>query len=200
MRRRTLLQSIAGVFVARPLVDLQGASQASAAVPDLTTANVAALHAVGEVVLPASIGERARRDAVEKFVAWVRNYKSGADRGHGYGASTLSAPTGPSPALQYPAQFAALDAQAASQGAASFAALPLDKRRGVVETLLNTPQPVNRLPARPTGANLIADVMGFYFTGADAQNLAYNAEINRDSCRSLDGSDRAPAPLGGGRG
>ena len=198
MKRRTLLQSVAGAFVARPLVGLR--AQSPAATADLSAANIAALHAIGEVVLPASIGEPARRAAVEKFVAWVRNYKAGADRGHGYGASTLSAPTGPSPALQYPAQFAALDAQASAQGAASLAALALDKRRVVIESMLNTPQPVNRLPARPTGANLIADVMGFYFTGADGYNLAYNAEINRDSCRSLDGSDRAPAPLGGGRG
>ena len=198
MRRRTLLQSIAGAFVARSHVEWRSAPQ-SAAVPELSTANVATLHAIGEVVLPASIGAQARRAAVDKFVGWVRNYKAGVDRGHGYGASTLSAPTGPSPALQYPAQFAALDAQASSLGAASFAALPLDQRRAVVEAVLNTPQPVNRLPARPTGANLIADVMGFYFTGAEGYNLAYNAEINRDSCRSLDGSDRAPAPLGGGR-
>jgi len=200
MKRRTLLQSIAGAFVARPRVDQRAAPQSATSVPELTAANVAALHAIGEVVLPASIGQQARRAAVEKFVGWVRNYKAGVDRGHGYGASTLSTPTGPSPALQYPAQFAALDAHASSEGAASFAVLAIDKRRAIIETLLNLPQPVNRLPARPTGANLIADVMGFYFTGADGYNLAYNAEINRDSCRTLDGSDRAPAPLGGGRG
>ena len=196
MKRRTLLQTFAGGLIARPLVNL--GAQAPAASAELTDANVRTLHAIGEVVLPASIGERGRRDAVDKFIAWVRNYKTGADRGHGYGASSLSAPTGPSPALQYPAQFAALDAQATAQGAASFAALSLDKRRAVVEAALNTPQPLNRLPPRPTGGNLIADVMGFYFTGADGYNLAYNAKIDRDSCRSLDGSDRAPAPLSGG--
>ena len=194
MRRRTLLQSLAGGLVARPLISLRAQSPASA---DLTEANVAALHAIGEVVLPASLGERGRRVAIEKFVGWVRNYKSGADRGHGYGASALTAPTGPSPALQYPAQFAALDAQARPYGAATFAALTIDQRRAVVEVVLNTPQPVTRMPARPSGQNLIADLMGFYFNGAEAQNLAYNARIDRDSCRSLDGSDRPPPPLDG---
>lgn len=194
MKRRTVLQWLAGGLVAQRAVGLGG----QAASADLTDANVATLHAIAEVVLPVSIGERGRRDAIEKFVAWVRNYRAGADRGHGYGDSRLTAPTGPSPALQYPPQFAALAAQASSQGAASFAALAVDKRRVIVEAALNTPQPINRLPARPTGQNLVADVMGFYFNSPDAYNLAYNARIDRDNCRSLDGSERAPAPLDGG--
>jgi hypothetical protein len=120
-----------------------------------------------------------------------------ADRGHGYGSSSLSQPTGPSPAARYPAQFASLDQAAIAKGAASFATLSLDGRRALVETALNDPQPVQRLPARPTGANLVADFMGFYFTSGDAWDLAYRASIGRDRCRSLDGSDRPPSPLRG---
>ena len=151
---------------------------------------------MAEIVLPRAIGQDGRDKAVAGFVAWVRNYREGADTGHGYGSSTLSRPTGASPAARYPAQFAALDAAARTQNGTSFAALPLDRRRTVIEAALNLPQPVTRLPPRPTGANLIADFMGLYFNSADAHDLCYNAEIGRDTCRSLEGSDQAPVGRG----
>jgi hypothetical protein len=199
MKRRTLLQSFVAVLVVQPLARLrlvaQSAAQSAAQPAGLTSGQVATLRAVAEVVLPASIGRAGRDDAVDRFVSWVRNYREGADRGHGYGASTLSAPTGPSPAARYPAQFAALDAAAVARGAASFAALAIGPRRAVIEAVLNTPQPVTRLPARPTGANLVADLMGFFFNSPEGFDLAYAAAIGRDACRGLPGSDHPPDPL-----
>ena len=199
MKRRTLLQSVAAVF-ALPLTRLRPSAQAlgpAAGPAALTEAHVAAVRAIAEVVLPASLGTAGRDKAVAAFIGWVRNYKEGADRGHSYGASTVSAPAPASPAARYPPQFAALDQAAAAQGSATFAALPLEQRRIAIEAALNTPQPVTRLPTRPTGANLVVDVMGFFFNGADGYDLAYNAAIGRDSCRSLDGSERAPEQLTG---
>ena len=193
VQRRTVLQSIAGLFAVRPFARLRGLSQTPAPA-NLTNENIRALRAIADVVLPASIGAGARDRAVAGFVTWIRNYKEGADRGHGYGSATLAAPSGPSPAARYPAQFAALDKAAEALGIASFAGLPLERRRPVIEAALNTPQAVMRLPARPTGANLVADFRGFYFNSADGFNLAYNAAIDRDACRSLEGSDRAPEP------
>src|SRR4029078_7640179 len=157
----------------------------------------ATLNGIAEVVLPTALGREGRDAAVKRFVAWVRNYKEGADTGHSYGSSTLSRATGPIPIATYPAQFAALDTAAKSQGAASFAAAALDVRRTIVENTLNTPQPVTRMPARPNGANLVADFMGYYFNGPDARDLAYQAKIGRDTCRGLENSEQAPAPLGG---
>ena len=188
MKRRTVLKSLAAVAVVPALSELPLIAQA----PALSDADIATLKAIADVVLPTTIGPSGRDKAVARFVAWVRNYKEGADRGHSYGASTLSAPSGSSPAARYPPQFAALDKSARDQGAVSFATLPLDARRTLVENALNLPQPVNRLPARPTGANLVADFAGYYFNSADAFDLAYEAEIGRDSCRSLEGSENAP--------
>ncbi len=187
------MQSFVGAVAATPLARLRLFAQA----PDLTDANIASLRALAEVVLPTSAGAAGRDLAVTQFVGWVRNYKEGADRGHGYGNSQLSAPTGPSPVSKYPAQFAALDRAASAQGGATFAALAPAARRAIVENALNTPQPVTRLPAHPTGANLVADFMGLYFNSPEAIDLCYRAEIQRDTCRGLDGSERAPRPLGG---
>lgn len=193
MNRREVLKSIAAATALPALARADIGAQSAGA--DLTPAQIATLRALAEVVLPASIGADGRDDAVRKFVTWVRGYKAGADRGHGYGNSQLSAPTGPSPAAKYPAQFDALDAAAKAKGAATFAVLPAAGRRAVVESALNEPQRVTQLPARPNGNSLVADFMGLYFNGADARDLAYNAAIGRDTCRGLDGSEKAPAPL-----
>jgi hypothetical protein len=201
--RRTVLKAIATAAAAVPLaaVDLGAqAPQAAAAAPDLTPAQIATLRAVAEVVLPASLRADQRDEAVRRFVAWVRGYKAGADRGHSYGNSQLQSATGQSPAARYPAQFDALDAAARARGASTFAALAAGDRRAVIEAALNEPQRVTALPARPNGANLVADFMGLYFNGADARDLAYNAAIGRDTCRGLDGSEKAPLPLGPAKG
>lgn len=192
MKRRTLLQSFVGAFVATPLARWRVSARP---LDDLSEANVATLKAIAEVVIPSAAGAEGRQRAVAQFTAWVANYKEAADRGHGYGNSQLSQPTGPSPAARYPAQFAALDQAARDQGAASFVAAALAVRRTIVESALNTPQPVTRLPTRPTGANLVADFMGMYFSSAEATDLCYQAEIGRDTCRGLEGSEQPPKAM-----
>lgn len=193
MLRRTLLQSVVGLAIARPVRLLLRHFQAA----PFTSAERETLAAIAEVVLPSDLRAADRNRVVDAFVAWFVNYREGADMGHGYGASTVRQRSGPSPAGRYPSQFAAIDRAAASRGSARFAALPVAARREIIEQFLSDPQPVNRLPAQPTGANVIADFMGSYFTSADAWDRCYRAEIRRDSCRTLDDSTRAPRPLGG---
>jgi hypothetical protein len=190
--RRAILQSLVAALAASPLGRLRLLAQA----PPITDAQSATLRAIAEVVLPTAVSREDRDRVVTAFVGWVRDYKQGADMGHGYGSSTLRQASGASPAARYPEQFAALDAAAKASGASSFASLPLDGRRAAIEAALNGPQPVTRLPGQPTGQSLIADFMGFYFTSSDAWDLAYQAQIGRDRCRTLDGSDLAPVPLG----
>jgi hypothetical protein len=191
MLRRTLLQAMAGSLLFRPVRILARKLQA----PPFSTREIATLNAIAEVVLPSDLSAADRKRVVDSFVAWFVNYREGADMGHGYGSSNLRQPSGASPASRYPAQFAALDSAASSAGAATFATLPAASRREVIEKALNEPQPVNRLPAQPTGANLIADFMGSYFTSADAWDRAFLAEIRRDSCRTLDDSSSQPRAM-----
>jgi hypothetical protein len=194
MKRRTLFRSVAALLLARPFARAARLRQSAAT---LSAGDVATLRAIAEVALPESIGADAQDLVVDRFVAWVKNYREGADMGHGYGSSTLRRPSGPSPALRYPAQFAALDRAAASLGGSSFAALRREQRRTVIESALNEPERVSRLPATPTGASLIADLMGFYFNSPDARDLCYGRDIGTDRCRSLEGSEQEPARLPG---
>jgi hypothetical protein len=150
----------------------------------------ALLAAIADVVLPA---EADRKAAVAAFTSWIADYKEGADTDHGYGNTRVRA-TGPSPARNYPAQIAALDAAATARGAASFAAASLEQRRALVEAAIADAK-VERLPARPTGAHIATDLMGHYFNSSAANDLCYRAAIGRDACRGLAGSERRPAAL-----
>ena len=200
INRRALLK-LGGAMVAwRPFARLKLFAQAAPS-PAFTSDQIKTLGGIAEVALPSALDAEARDGAVRKFVAWHVNYREGADMGHGYGNATLRQKSGPAVAPRYGAQFTALDQAARGQGAASFAAASPAIRRSVIESTLNTPQPVSRLPARPTGANLVADFIGMYFNSASAFDLAYQAAIGRDDCRGLENSDQAPAPINqaGGR-
>jgi Gluconate 2-dehydrogenase subunit 3 len=181
--RRNALKSL-GVAAAAPLLDSRRfRRQAEGLDPTL-------LAAIAEVVLPT---EGDRTAAVAAFTAWIANYKEGADTDHGYGNTRVRA-TGPSPARNYAAQIAARDAAAQAKGAAGFAAAGLEQRRAIVEAAIVEAK-IERLPARPAGAHIAADLMGHYFGSAAAQDLCYRAAIGRDACRGLAGSEKKPADL-----
>ncbi len=201
MKRRTLLQWFVGFVAARPFLSVRLFAQA----PPFSAANKATLAAIAEVVLPTSLGDSGRAAVVDKFVAWFVNYRAGSDMGHTYGSpddgsrpSRIANKSAASPVSRYATQFAAFDATARDRGAASFAAWSPAERQSAIEVALTTNGQAARLPARPNGTNLVADFMGFYFNSGDAYDLCYNAAIGRENCRSLDGSDQPPTPIGGG--
>lgn len=196
INRRALLRLGGAVVAWRPFARINVLAQAAPS-PLFTAGQITTLGGIAEVALPSSLDADARDLAVRKFVSWHVNYREGADMGHGYGSSTLRQKSGPAVAPRYAAQFDALDQAARAAGAASFGVASPAMRRVIVESALNSPQPVNRLPARPTGVNLVADFTGMYYNSAAAFDLAYQAAIGRDDCRGLENSDRAPSTIGG---
>lgn len=190
MTRRLWLRLVGAVAAAWPLSSLRAFAWPQSA-PALNTATLAA---IAEVVLPSVLTAEQRAYAASAFVDWVAGYRAGADAGHGYGHTRLRT-TGPSPARAYPDQLAALEAAARAEGAASFPELGIDARRRVIEAALTTPTRITQLPSRPDGAHVVADFMGHFFHGPAGYNLAYQAWINREDCRGLDGSDAPPPPL-----
>jgi hypothetical protein len=196
MKRRALLQSLAALAALRPIAGARLFLQPGTG---FTDAQLATLRALAEVGLPTAVNGDGRARIVTAFAAWHRNYREGADRGHGYGSGRLNVPTGPPPSRRYPDQFAALDSAARDAGASSFAQATPDARRAIVTRALDEPRVAN-LPSTPNGNNLVADFLGFYFNSAEAWDLSYQALIRRDSCRSLDGSDRRPPAIAGAPG
>lgn len=152
------------------------------------------LIAIAEVVLPS---EADRKAAVDAFTRWIENYQEGADTDHGYGNPRVRT-TGPSPARNYPVQIAALEAAARARGSAAFSAASLQQRRAILEAAI-TEAKIERLPARPSGGHIAADLMGHYFNSSAANDLCYRAAIGRDDCRGLAGSESAPLHLAAAR-
>lgn len=185
--RRKALKTIGAAAAAVPMLRIDAGAQATspAGAPD-----AGVLNAIAEVVLP---GDCDRSAAVTAFSRWIRDYHEGADTDHGYGFTRIRS-TGPSPARNYPAQVAALDAAARAAGAAAFASAPPAARRSILESAFAAAK-IDRLPPHPNGAHVAADLMAHYFHSADAEDLCYRAAIERDSCRGLPGSENAPAPL-----
>ena len=189
MKRRTLLKTGLTAMAGLPLRSVAG-GLAPAVSPQSTTfteMQLATLKAIAVIVLPSEIGRAGTDDAVDRFARWVTNYKPHADQDHGYGFTRIRA-TGPSPFRAYVAALKAINARA-GRGIA-FATLPAVRQRRIVQRSL---EGAERLPVRPEGKNLVADLMGFYFHGSDATDLCYRAAIGRDTCRGLPGSTRAPA-------
>jgi hypothetical protein len=168
--RRTWVQLLAAAFTA-----LRGWAQA-AAFPDRRATHLRALAAA---ILPSSLGRDQTDRVADRFAAWVRGYRPGADLEHGYGSPRIRS----KPELPIARYLEQLDALGEAPTA------------DAVRRALNEAK-ITALPQSPNGAHIAADLLSFYFTSSDANDLCYQARIGRDSCRGLDGSDRPPAALG----
>ncbi|HTI38944.1 MAG TPA: twin-arginine translocation signal domain-containing protein [Vicinamibacterales bacterium] len=191
--RRRALKTLGAAAAAGGVLRIPAADGSVARLQSADAISSDALMPLAEVVLPAELGADGHHEAVAAFVRWLRNYKEGADTDHGYGNTRIRS-TGRSPARNYPAQLTAMDDAARAKGAASFAAASVDTRRELVEAALAAAN-IERLPSRPDGAHVAADLMAHYFNSPDAEDLCYHAAIGRDSCRGLPGSEARPAPL-----
>lgn len=181
-RRRLLQSALAGLAVGR------GSAAMSAQSADATV-HRARLLAVAEAVLPASLGAEGLGRAVDRFLLWLKDYREGAERDHGYGVTAVRV-LPPSPAARYPAQLDDLDTRAGG----ALSTLPLADRQRIVTAAIDAAG-IRGLPARPTGGHVATDLMAHYFHGAGATDLAYGRAIGRGACRDLAGSEARPAPL-----
>jgi hypothetical protein len=175
MRRRVLLQSLIAV------IPFRGA-RLWAQTASFPGPHEKVLNDLAAAVLPASLG-RARTDAVAvQFVRWVREYRAGAEMQTGYGFTRVRYKPA-SPAPKYVEQLAQL------------ASAPITKAR--LTEMLRAAN-IKDLSGAPDGNNIISDLMSFYFQSPEANDLAYNAAIGKDQCRTLANSGAVPAPLKGG--
>ena len=180
MHRRNLMKLGVSAAVLLPLREIP---LAAAGPSDFPPEAVTTLRAVAAVVLPASLGGRGTDQAAQRFVQWVRAYRAGELMDHGYGRTRVRR-TPESPREVYVDQLAKLEAAAAAQGRA-FDRLPQDAREALVKAALEEAK-VHNLPLRPDGQHVIADLMTFYFSSSEANDVCYRAHVGRLTCRPLD--------------
>ena len=192
LSRRAFLGALAAAVPAAALV-----RRAHAAAVDDIAANPRTLLALGETVLPSELGRAGTLAAVTAFQRWIAGYREGAELLHGYGTSKLER-SGPTPATRWAAQLDALDRMARAEGARSFAALPLDRRREIERGELKTLK-VDRIPPVGRAPHVALALLGHWYDTPDATDRCYEVHIGKESCRPLAASARKPLPLAGVR-
>ncbi len=128
------------------------------------------------IVLPPSLG-RARTDKIAvDFLRWLRDYQPGAEISSGYGNPRTQV-MGPNPGTHYFEQIHGMEMS-----------------RAGVEKALNDAK-IDRIPQRPNGKHVAADLLSFFYNSADGEDFLYGAAIKRDDCRGLDTSTKRPPAL-----
>ena len=185
MKRRTLLQWIAGVAAILPFERLRTFAQPR----ELTPRAIGLLQEIAPTVLPAALGPARTRALTDKFVAWTRGYREGVPLAHGYGHPRLVR-SGATPVPVYMSQLAALEDEARAKGG-RWSTMNQETRRTILDAAF-TKAGVRNLPPRPTGQHVVADLMAFYFRSSEANDDCYNAIINREICRPIAITVRKP--------
>ncbi len=167
--------------------------------PPRTPANApdpALLAALGDAVLPESLGAPGRGRAVAAFVAWLAAYVPVAEQMHGYGDAELTY-TRPDPEPGWRAQLDGLDRLARRLRRRGFVQLDLVGRRAVLDVALRDARG-GPLPSSPLQADHIAvALLSHWAATSEAQDLAYGARIGAGQCRALADTPRRPLPLPG---
>jgi len=153
--------------------------------------------AVGDAVLPESLGAPARGAAIASFLEWIADYRPVSEEMHGYGDAEITY-SPPDPGPGWNAQLAALDLLARAKHRRGFAALSVVRRRELLVTQLAR-VPGTRLPSNPLSAPHVAvAIMAHWAASSDATDLAYGARIGAGNCRVLAETTRRPLPLADG--
>lgn len=157
------------------------------------------LAALGDTVLPESIGAAARANAVRAFNAWIAAYAPVAEEMHGYGDAEITY-TPADPAPHWNAQLEALDLLARQTKRRGFTALPISARREIVRRQLATVRGAS-LPSNPLSATHIAvALLSHWASSSAAHDAAYGVRIIRGECRGLGAVARKPLPIAGNGG
>ena len=193
MKRRDLLKLGATLTLSGPRGGIAAPAPQTEGAADILPTIAKHLWPVAEAVLPASLGASGQTDALAAFMAWLRDHRAGNHLEHGYGHTRVTR-TGGAPTREYAAQLRALDAAARRGHNQSFVSLDVATRQTLVAADLHALK-IDSLGGRPSGAHVASDLMTHYFSSAEANDLCYEVEIGRDSCRALEGSGERPEPL-----
>jgi len=186
--RRAFLGWLAGFLPVAVVV-----RRAHAAAVHHLEADPRTLAALGQTVLPASLGAEGIRRATEEFKRWMAEYREGADLNHAYLTSRLRT-TGPTPATRWSRQLEDLDARAAAAHQRRFHQLAAAERETIVRDVLRGER-LERMPAVSDANHVAVGLLAHFFESSGANDLCYEAQIGRDTCRPLAAAPRKPLPL-----
>lgn len=151
------------------------------------------LRAIGEAVLPDELGENGRERAVRAFERWSEALEPVAELSHPYLVPEIRY-SGPDPRPGWAAQLEGLEKECARRHGVSVSDLDVPGRRELLAGPLGETGP--DLGA-PQNAHHVALALAAHFFGsAIATDLCYGRGIRKELCRSIEGAEDEPAPLG----
>lgn len=193
--RRTFLAQAAATIAAGGAV--AGKPRPASAQAPPRALGVPMLAAIGDAVLPESLGAAGRARAVRAFSAWIAAYHPVTEEMHGYGNAEITyTPADPAPGWN--AQLEGLDLLSRRKHRRGFAALDVPARRVLLKAQLAqlSRQRGDRLPSNPLVAPHVAiALLAHWADSSEATDLAYGVRIGKGECRVLADSPHKPLPL-----
>lgn len=171
-----------------------GATLQAEPVPAARALDPSLLAALGDAVLPESLGVPGRAHAVRAFASWLAAYRPVAEQMHGYGDQEITYSI-PDPAPGWQAQLQGLDVLSQRRNRRGFGALDVEARRSLLRSSLGRERG-GALPSSPLAASHVAVALLSHWAGSsDATDLLYSSRIARGNCRLLADVVRKPLPL-----
>jgi len=188
LSRRTFLASLASAV---PLAIVVRRAHAAAAVHLAT--EPATLDALAEAILPSALGRAGVTKEVAAFREWGAGYREGAELNHGYGTSRLRS-LGPTPLTKWTTQLDDLNARAQTKHQRNFHEIPVADRAALVRSVLEG-QRLDRMPGIVDASHVSLALLAHFYDSSAANDLCYEAQIGKETCRPLAASSRKPLPM-----
>jgi hypothetical protein len=191
--RRRFLKASAGVVSGLALTACADEEAAAPAAPD--GLDRATLEALGRIVLPVTtLGGAGVARVVGDFLTWLDGFEAVAERDHPYGSGDIRyGPPHPAPLWQ--SQLEALDIEAGKRFDKAFVDLAGTRQREILERQLPEHIP-DDMPYAGAATHVAIGLIAWFYATPEANDLAHEAKIGRESCRGLESGAAKPEPLG----
>ena len=154
----------------------------------------AVLDALGHLVLPRSaLGDAGVVRVVGEFLAWLDGFEPVAERDHLYDAGEiLYGPPDPAPLWQ--SQLEALSLEADKRYGMTFVEVDETRQREILERQLPDHIP-DDMPYAGAASHVAIGLVAWFYATPEANDLALNAKVGRETCRGLASGASRPGPL-----
>lgn len=151
------------------------------------------LRAIGEAVLPDELGDDGRERAVRAFERWSDALEPVAELSHPYLVPEIRY-SGPDPRPGWVAQLEGLEKESESRLGMALSDLDVPGRRALLARPLGESEAA--LGAPQNADHVALALMAHFFGSAIATDLCYGRAIRKELCRSIEGAEDEPEPLG----
>jgi len=190
--RRRFLKASAGV-VSGLAVGSCG-DERVADTPAATGLDRSMLEAVGRMVLPRSaLGDAGVSRVISGFSTWLEGFEPVAEKDHPYDAGEiLYGP--PHPAPLWGAQLEALDIEANKRFGTPYEAIGEARQMEILRRQLPKHLPEN-MPYAGEATHVAIGLIAWFYATPEANDLALDAKVGRETCRGLASGAIRPEPL-----